>query len=144
MNLKVFAEIERKFKVVTDQMETFVRESLEEEKKYTVDLNREQLSRGMNADETPIEPGYKPRTVAIKKRKGQPFDRVTLKDTGDFHRGMKLSTFQKEFVLSSTDWKINILVPKYGARIFGVPQSKKHELQQRLKPRLIKAVKSKF
>lgn len=37
-----------------------------------------------------IRPFYKPSTIKAKLRKHQPYDRVTLKDKGNFYRRMKV------------------------------------------------------
>lgn len=44
--------------------------------------------------------GYSPYTIQIKQQKGQPYDRVTLKDTGDFYNS---------FMVLSHDTYIEIL-----------------------------------
>ena len=46
-----------------------------------IDLNiEEQLQRGIDATGQPITPGYRPLTISIKRQKGQPTNRVTLRD----------------------------------------------------------------
>ena len=61
--------------------------------KYITDLNTKvQLfgygedSRGIRLDVVSDIGGYAPSTIKIKARKGQPTNRVTLKDTGDFYK----------------------------------------------------------
>lgn len=44
---------------------------------------------------------YSPFTIAIKKRKGQPTDRVTLKDTGDFYRSYVIIPFNGGFTIDA-------------------------------------------
>lgn len=41
---------------------------------------------------------YSIRTMIIKDEKGQPTDRVTLKDTGDFHESFSLKTEPEQFI----------------------------------------------
>lgn len=66
-----------------------------------------------------IRPFYVPSTVKYKKRKHQPFDRVTLKDKGLFYRGMRVYYNAREgFFVKSTDSKTPKLIDKYGAEIF--------------------------
>lgn len=64
---------------------------------------------------------YADRTIAAKQRKGQPTTRVTLRDTGDFHKGMHV-VFTNEhpggFYITSSDSKTEELIDKYGQEIF--------------------------
>jgi hypothetical protein len=64
--------------------------------------------------------GYAPSTIARKKRKGQPYDRTTLRDSGDFHSSMIIEYREKEFEITATDWKREILEARYGSAIFGL------------------------
>lgn len=61
---------------------------------------------------------YKPSTIKRKLRKGQPTNRVTLRDTGDFHRSMFLVVEEDGFYITSDDKKTPYLVQKYGDNIF--------------------------
>ena len=62
---------------------------------------------------------YKPFTVTIKRRKGQPTDRTTLEDTGSFYRGFDLIfTDQNAIGVFSRDEKTPELIQKYGSDIF--------------------------
>lgn len=61
---------------------------------------------------------YSPRTVKNKRRKGQPYTRVTLKDTGAFYEGFKVIADSGGFYVTSTDAKTEKLVEKYGSAIF--------------------------
>ena len=78
------------------------------------------MLRGERSDGQPITPAYRPRTIAIKKRKGQPSDRVTLKDTGKFHSGTFLDVRPETIVIDSEDPKTKWLLEKYGEKIFGL------------------------
>lgn len=61
---------------------------------------------------------YTPTTIRIKKRKGQPTTRVTLRDTGDFHKSMLVVFDSEGFYITATDKKTPGLVEKYGGEIF--------------------------
>ena len=63
---------------------------------------------------------YKQVTVRIKRGKGQPFNRVTLRDTGDFHRSFYVELFPDSFSIQSTSVLTRELVKKYGDSIFGL------------------------
>lgn len=61
---------------------------------------------------------YARTTIMKKRRKGQPTDRVTLRDTGDFHAGFRLIFDADGFYISSYDYKTPYLVKRYGQEIF--------------------------
>lgn len=101
---------------------------IQENEDRIIDLNLQQLYDGLNADGSPIEPEYTPFTVAIKRRKGQPSDRVTLRDTGDFWEGIALKVFETEFELIGTDSKTDKLKAKYGDLIIGLSEESRLRL----------------
>lgn len=61
---------------------------------------------------------YAPRTIKKKQRKGQPYDRVTLRDTGEFHKSLKVVFDDNGFYVTSTDDKAQYLLKRYGKTIF--------------------------
>lgn len=61
---------------------------------------------------------YRPRTVKYKIRKGQPYDRVTLKDTGEFYASLHVECDDEGFYVTSSDDKSQFLLKKYGKTIF--------------------------
>ena len=63
---------------------------------------------------------YRPKTIEIKEIKGQPTNRVTLRDEGDFHRSFKVDADNEKFRILSTDRKAEWLERKYGMQIFGL------------------------
>ena len=66
----------------------YTKKALEQNQQKIVELNVKQLYEyGINSLGIRIDTydPYSPYTVRVKKEKGQPYDRVTLRDTGDFH-----------------------------------------------------------
>lgn len=63
---------------------------------------------------------YTPITIEIKKMKGQPTNRVTLRDEGDFESSFYLVISDKQFEIKASDWKTEELVKKYGSNILGL------------------------
>lgn len=63
---------------------------------------------------------YSPITIEIKKMKGQPTNRVTLRDEGDFESSFYLVISDKQFEIKASDWKTEELVKKYGSSILGL------------------------
>jgi len=77
---------------------------------------------GLRATGSEIRPPYAPLTIFLKKQKGQPVDRVTLKDTGDFYNAMfvEVNDQAKFYEIDSKDEKSLKLQRKYQPTIFGL------------------------
>lgn len=93
------------------------------EAEITAMNTRDQLyERGVNslgvkiADYAP----YSDFTAAMKEAAGQPHDRVTLRDTGDFHRSFRVEAGPRQFRIAAADPKAGRLKRKYGARVIGL------------------------
>lgn len=99
---------------------------------YIIDMNAyEQLyERGVNRLGVSIMDyrPYSPYTISYKKAVGQPYDRVTLRDEGDFYRGFYIEADDRMFYISSTDDKTDKLTKKYTNYIFGLTDENKAEL----------------
>lgn len=61
---------------------------------------------------------YTARTIQNKKKKGQPTTRVTLRDTGAFHKSMFVVFDSEGFYVTASDEKTQDLIEKYGDEIF--------------------------
>lgn len=61
---------------------------------------------------------YTAKTIQNKKRKGQPTTRVTLRDTGAFHKSMFVVLDSEGFYITASDEKTEELIKKYGEEIF--------------------------
>jgi hypothetical protein len=136
---------------VTDLLEKFekldvpfeVEESLNDSAERYVGLQKEQLFSGLNEQGKSILPEYTTRTKKIKARKGQPTDRVTLKDTGDFYNDIFLDVRDKEFVIDSADKKSGQIQKKYGQNIFGLTDDNQVSfIEETLKPLLIERIEN--
>ena len=83
---------------------------------YIVDLNAEEqlFEQGINrlgveiSDYAP----YSPVTIAIKEAKGQPTNRVTLRDEGDFESSFYLEVGDKQFEIKASDFKAEDLIKR--------------------------------
>lgn len=78
------------------------------------------FQKGVDSQEKRIEPGYTPFTVSIKRQKGQPINRVTLKDTGDFHKSFAVEYFPDSFAIVADDPKTKKIEKKYGKDVTGL------------------------
>lgn len=99
---------------------------------YIVELNAQQqlYEKGVNSLNIAIS-SYSPYsnlTIEIKKEKGQPTNRVTLRDEGDFHASFYVGTLPDAFYIYATDDKTEKLEKKYGSAIFGLTPDSRNEL----------------
>ena len=111
------------------------------------DLNTDEQmqAQGQRADGQPIRPAYTAFTKAIKQQKGQPTNRVTLRDTGDFHRSVFVTFRKTEFELQASDVKTPSLTRKYGREVLGLTQdsidkvaaSAKQDMQRLARKRVV-------
>lgn len=129
--------------------EKYAVDALMENEHIVVDMNfSDQLdTEGVNSNNVPImdfKP-YSPATVWYKQSKGQPSDRVTLNDEGDFHGGGALERIDDVTAeIISTDPKSQALQDKYGKEILGLKPDNETELKQHyIKPYLINKLKGK-
>ena len=117
---------------------------IKDNSKFILDENRSQLFDGLDKEGKEIvnEQGgkYSPTTIIIKKEKGQPTDRVTLRDTGDWQDAMFLEVKGNEILTDSSDWKTDELLKKYDRNmntILGIPETSKTKINSTLMDRLI-------
>lgn len=63
---------------------------------------------------------YAPSTISRKRAKGQPFNRVTLRDEGDFEKSFYLRVSLVDFQIAASDFKAEFLARRYGDEIMGL------------------------
>jgi hypothetical protein len=95
-------------------------DSIDDSKNDLIEWQQEQLFAGKNSTGGPIRPAYTKVTKRIKTRKGQPTDRVTLKDTSAFYNAIFVDVRSTTYIIDSTDYKTPLLLNKYGKSIFGL------------------------
>ena len=136
-------DIIQRFAALKRDLPDLVGGLLEENAPFIEDLQTEQRWRGIDSEGNPITPAYSPFTVQIKKLKGQPVDRVTLKDEGDFYKGMFLSGGNAgNYAIGNRDQKLNRLKSKYGEEILGLTaDSKQTIIDEILRPELPERIK---
>jgi len=100
-------------------------------KSYIIELNQEQLyDQGADSNGNPLEP-YSRLTMQIKKRKGQRFDRTTLKDTGKFYKSFRIIVESDGFVITADGQKeTGNLFDRYGVDILGLNSVNKYQVEQ--------------
>jgi hypothetical protein len=123
----------KNLKKLNDGIESIVVEILVDNQHIILDMNTEDqlYIKGVDSDNVPIikERPYTPFTVRIKKQKGQPTNRVTLRDEGDFHSSFKLKKSKTKVQITADDEKTFDLTMKYGDAIFGLIPENFEEVQ---------------
>lgn len=87
--------------------------------------------KGIGSDNVPLieENPYHPFTVHTKTQKGQPVNRVTLRDEEDFHESFKIKRSKTTAEIGATDPKADDLERKYGSTIYGLIQDNENEIR---------------
>lgn len=142
----LFAELSRKIDKFEADLDEIVIDIAVAQDRLIIRLNtEEQLFSGIRADRTVIEPRYTPYTVQLKRRKSQPTDRVTLKDTGDFYKSFRVvKTSRDELEIIATDEKAKKLIRKYGAQIIGLTSDHIDDVSEAIKEPLFNEFKKLF
>jgi hypothetical protein len=129
----------QKIKVDKDKI---VLDIIEINEVFTIDLNRKQLMSGIDGKGNEIVPEYSDFTFDVKIRVGQPADRVTLKDTGDFHASIFIDYGTKYIYFDAKDSKTNDLIEKYGGSILGLTDKSIDLLKNKIKSDLRTKIQS--
>ena len=113
-------------------------------KETIIDLNTvDQLyEKGIGSDGIRLDEkrgaGYSQLTIYLKNRKGQPTDRITLKDTGDFYRSFRVIVSEGLIEIRAKEPEGGMkLTEEFGAEIYGLTS----ESIEKLKPLIIEKYK---
>lgn len=123
---------------------------LKENEDVILDLNTEDqlFEKGITADGQKIadKDPYTPFTVRIKRQKGQPTERVTLRDSGDFHGSFRATKSGSDrVIIDATDPKTADLVERYGEEIFGLSPENMGEMSENyIKPEVTQLIEKAF
>jgi hypothetical protein len=115
-----------------------------------VELQKEQMFSGLDSNAKPFQrigefyQGYAPKTKAIKQAKGQPYDRITLKDTGSFYDGIYAEANSEGFLVESKDSKSLQLQSDYGPDIFKLDEQNRSVYAKELIAKLFALVTEKL
>lgn len=81
----------------------------------------QQFDKGKDAFNVSFIPSYATSTKKIKQKKGQPTDRVTLKDTGEFYDSLDIQANKTQATISSSSDHYKYLVAHYKTnKILGI------------------------
>ncbi len=85
---------------------------------------------------------YSPFTVELKKAKGQPTDRITLKDTGDFYKTFKVEVKDDSFFINANPIKDdNNLFDDFGSEIVGLTEDNQKKISKTILDNTIKYIR---
>lgn len=131
---------------IENKIPEFLKESLQDNESFAVELNtgKQLYEHGITAYGVQIHyyRPYKPRTVALKKKKGQPYDRVTLKDTGDWYGSIKGKTKSEYFEINGDTPYQEYLLKRYGNSILGLTDENLSVLlTEKIRPEVIQKIK---
>lgn len=110
----------------------FLKEIILDNETFIVNLNADDqlFDQGINNLGIQID-DYQPYTeytIEIKKAKGQPTNRVTLHDEGDFANSIFVEVGNNQFEIKAADAKTAALTRKYGRQILGLTKENIQEL----------------
>lgn len=115
-----------------DNINDYIRLEVIEDEAFICDMNSENqlFEKGITREGIKINSyaPYSKNTIAVKITKGQPTNRVTLRDTGEFHTSFVVYADDTKFFIDAKDWKTNKLGEKYGEEIFGLTDENINEL----------------
>lgn len=122
--MSIFDDARRKIAELKDLVNPIVQDTFEEYKSLIISFNADSqmFEKGQDAKGSLIRPAYKPMTIKMKKKKGQPYDRVTLRDTGKFHRELEVIPHATYVEIKSSVEYSKHLIKKYGENILGIQE----------------------
>lgn len=122
--MKLITDLIGKLSHFRDNINTYMEAITMDAEDTIIDMNISQMyDKGERRTGEKITPEYAPATVQIKKKKGQPTNRVTLRDTFAFQSSIWVQYYVDSFEIKADDWKTEQLVQKYGEEILGLQDS---------------------
>ena len=108
-------------------------------------VNDQMDKRGEDGEGEKIKPAYSRITIKIKQAKGQPTDRVTLHDTGDFHASVEIILQDRQFKVVSNVPHDKKIEEKYGNKVLGIQKRNLKEFVNKfLIPEIKKGINDKL
>ena len=117
--------------------------AMRESQEAILDINREQLQHGINADNEPVG-FYRSISYALDKNRRNPlagYGVVDLKDTGAFYKSFKLTIVGNKWTITATDVKAISLEAKYSPKIYGFTEENKMRVWEAFKADFINEFK---
>lgn len=130
-----FREYAKHLRTITERVvEKDLLTVIKEHEITALDLNTAQLMRGEDSQGHFVNPPYQSIDYAEMKLHLNPAGVVDLKLTGRFHNSFYLRAGSFPISIWARDKKTNMLVAKYGAKIFNLQQGSIRFFQEDIKP----------
>lgn len=146
--MKILDNILQRVQDVNEGLEggRFFSDIIQDAEAEIVEMNTEDqlFSKGIDSEGIEIMryAPYSELTKEIKEQKGQPYDRVTLRDTGDFHYSFEVEADSDKMVIIATDEKTEDLLDRYGEEIIGLTDENLQKFRdETLLPKLMETIK---
>lgn len=141
--MKRLEELILKLRNLEKEIISTVERVLRENQNIIIDMNVEDqlFEKGINRNGIEIASyaPYSPLTIELKRLKGQPTGRVTLRDEGDFHYSFFVEYSSEGFEVKAGDFKTKFLTDNYGAEILGLTDENVKDLAMNyIAPEIIK------
>jgi hypothetical protein len=122
--MSVFDEARKRLNEMRDNVNQLVKETFEEHKKLIIQYNADTQMYKLGQDKkgSIIRPAYAYSTKLKKIKVGQPTDRVTLRDTGRFHKTLIVTPKENYVEISSDVEYAKYLFTKYGNDVLGIQE----------------------
>ena len=96
INETVISNLKQSIEEIQQSINRSCKQAFNQNQQKVLDLNRKQMFEGVKSDDTITLPPYAQSTVRLKIKKLQPYDRVTLKNTGAFYDNLLLEVNENE------------------------------------------------
>lgn len=106
------------------KQDVVLRAMINDNKQTLIDANRRQLREGERKDGTQIGT-YLPYTIQKRQERGLQTSYIDLYYEGGFYSRMYVETKGMTFLISSKDWKLDMLEDRYGEMILGISNENK-------------------
>ena len=145
-NMNIIQQKAKRFIKATSNLEQIVEQICRKLEHVIIDMNTSQLrDKGIDSDSVALPLPYAPMTIAYKLAEGQPINKITLYDGGDFQDKFYVKYTSQQFSLWSTDGKTEKLVKEWGKNIFGLTDNNLSLLIQKdIKPMLLTEIRKRL
>jgi len=112
--MSVISRFNRKLKQLKDSINPTIQETINKHKPLIIDQQtEEQMFEGKDSEGLNFVPKYALSTKKIKQKKGQPTNRVTLKDSGDLYKSITVDALTNEMIIKANVEYFKYLVVHY-------------------------------
>lgn len=130
--MSVFDELRNKAKSLKDTVNQEIRSTVDANKGLIKDEQIKQFFAGQDANTKTIVPSYAVSTIIAKRKKNQPTNRVTLRDSGELYKSISVIAKKDTYEINTGVDYFKYLVTKYDQNeLLGLQQQFKQDFTQR-------------